>query len=474
MLELRSWLGQSRAQEGAGDERPEAERTATGHLRGTAAALLSACALVALAVLATAGPAAAQTAPEILVFHDGSDATTDAGIVAIQDLGTENGFGVTVSDDPADFTSANLEQYAAVAFLDADGDVLPEASQENALRAYVQDGHGFLGIGSTADAEQDSDFFDGLVGARPAGTEGGQQTVVFGDRVHPATRELPLMLDRTDQWYTWNDRPTGEVHTVARWHAPDDPAGDGTDIGGTDHPVSWCRDFQGGRSFYTAMGRTAGSYAEAEIQDHLLGAIQWTAGLVRADCKATICLELRGRAPRRRARAAPQPHRRVARAHDRPNGWVIYIGRGDCRTNAERGEVAGLPGPDTRGSSTSPDPNVGVGCGNVHIFDPAEHDGTVNSGATSRGSSPSTATAAAATRSTARSRRASRDHRLPPTSPRPGTSTSSTSRPSTRTTRTCRASPTAPTAAGRKCGQRGSRGSRSTSRPRSSTSPPRS
>ena len=49
MLELRSWLGQSRAPEGAGDESPEAERTATGHLRGMVGGVLAACALLALA-----------------------------------------------------------------------------------------------------------------------------------------------------------------------------------------------------------------------------------------------------------------------------------------------------------------------------------------------------------------------------------------------------------------------------------------
>ena len=217
--------------------------------------------------------------------------------------------------------------------------------------------------------------------------EGGQQTVVFGDRVHPATRDLPLMLDRTDQWYTWNDRPTGEVHTVARWHAPDAPAGDGTDVGGTDHPVSWCRDFQGGRSFYTAMGRTAGSYAEDEIQQHLLGAIQWTAGLVRANCKATIASNYEGE---RLVDASTGDLTHSGESHGltvAPNGWVIYIGRGDCRTDAQRGEIAGLPGPTPRILDFA-NPNVGVGCGNVHIFDPAEHDGTVNSGATLAGIIP--------------------------------------------------------------------------------------
>ena len=91
------------------------------------------------------------------------------------------------------------------------------------------------------------------------------QTLVAGDRVHPATRDLPLELNRTDVWYRWQTRPTGTVHTVARWHALDAPAGDGTSTGGTDHPISWCRDVRGGRSFYTGMGRTAGSYSEQPL-----------------------------------------------------------------------------------------------------------------------------------------------------------------------------------------------------------------
>ena len=76
--------------------------------------------------------------------------------------------------------------------------------------------------------------------------------------MHPATRDIDLLQqNRTDAWYEWVERPTGKVHTLARYHAVDAPAGDGTDVGGTDQPISWCRDFGGGRSFYTGMGRTA-------------------------------------------------------------------------------------------------------------------------------------------------------------------------------------------------------------------------
>jgi cytochrome c len=53
---------------------------------------------------------------------------------------------------------------------------------------------------------------------------------------------------------------------------------------GADHPVTWCQDFDGGRSFYTAMGHAAGSFTERYFLHQLLGGIQTTAGVKPADC----------------------------------------------------------------------------------------------------------------------------------------------------------------------------------------------
>ncbi len=365
---------------GAGNARPTLERTATRHR--PLIALAFAGILGALALIGA--PASAQgPLTTVLLFHDGSDPVTDAGIAAIEDLGADNEFDVLASQDPAQFSAPILDQYAAVIFLGVDGSPL-NAAQLSALQNYVQDGNGFFGIGTSATAQAGSSFFDGLIGARPdpgSPTAVTQQVLASGDRVHPATAGLPLELTRSDVWYQWQTRPTGQVHTVARYHAPGAPAGDGTAVGGTDWPISWCRDFQGGRSFYTGMGRTAGSYAEPSFQAHLLGAIQWSAGLVRANCKATIASNYEGE----RVVAAGPSDQGIAFSGEShglsiaPNGWVIYIGRGDCRTDAQRGQIAGLPGPTGRILDFA-NPNVGIGCGNVHIFDPAEHDGTVNSG----------------------------------------------------------------------------------------------
>ena len=57
---------------------------------------------------------------------------------------------------------------------------------------------------------------------------------------------------------------------------------------------------------------------------------------------------------------------------------MIYIGRGDCRTDAERGELLGLP---TLGRMLDhADPNVGIGCGSVHIYDPRQPTGRSTAG----------------------------------------------------------------------------------------------
>ena len=85
-------------------------------------------------------------------------------------------------------------------------------------------------------------------------------------------------MTRSDRWYNWDPNPVGTVHTVAqveeRFYDP------GPGANGPFHPVSWCRDYEGGRSFYTGLGHTQESFSEAPFVEHLGGAILWAAGLI--------------------------------------------------------------------------------------------------------------------------------------------------------------------------------------------------
>ncbi|RKQ93231.1 sugar phosphate isomerase/epimerase [Solirubrobacter pauli] len=332
--------------------------------------------------------AGAQTPPKVLVFRGATDAVNTAGLDAIKALGTANDFLVQDTSDATAFNATNLANYRAVVFLDNKGDLL-NAGQETALQNYIQGGGGFVGIGGAAEAETANTFITGLIGARPdsaSPTTASNQVLVAGDRAHPSTRDLPLESTVSDIWYRWTTRPTGQVHTVARYRAPGAAAGDGTTTGGTDWPISWCRDYQGGRSFYTGLGRTAAAYGQDNLKKHLLGAIEWAGGLVRGGCKATI---LSNYTTQRVVDATSGNLNNTGESHGvapASNGWVFYIGRADCRTDAERGAMIG--------QASSPritdfaNRNVGVGCGTVHIFDPKAATGSVNSGITKAGVIP--------------------------------------------------------------------------------------
>ena len=316
-------------------------------------------AAIAVAALAVV-PAAQAQAAKVLVFHgtaEGRHASIPAGIEAIRTLGARNGFAVDDTQDPAVFSATGLAGYHSVVFLSANGDVL-SAEQEEAFTAYIRGGGGFLGIHDAAQVERGSAWFTGLIGARPGSTATGVQTatVEVGDRVHPATAALPVEWARSDEWLNWAASPAGKVHTVARVRERSYQPGTGSN--GADHPISWCHDFEGGRSFYTAMGHTPAAFGEAAFRQHLLGAIRWTAGMVRADCKATIAANYQ--ATRLTPPNQPDQLDQIGEPHGLAiagDGRVFYIGRG--------GRWPGAPV-----VTDWNDPNIGRGDGTIHVWDP--------------------------------------------------------------------------------------------------------
>ncbi|MFE6709310.1 ThuA domain-containing protein [Streptomyces sp. NPDC057695] len=362
----------------------------TPHHRSRARTGLVVAALGAGALTASllgGGPAAAKPYPEpsssgpsttlslpsppgganvrVLVFHGSATAespTVDAGIAAVESIGltgpAAGRYRTEATDDPAVFTDAGrLGKYNAVVFLTGGGDVL-DPEQEAGLEAYMEAGGGFVGVHEAARTEPYSGWFTGLIGARPTGAPSGTQRAVVevGDRQHPATKSLPLEWKRPDKWFNWDRNPSGTVHTVARVRESSfQPA---ARPNGWDHPVSWCRDYDGGRSFYTAMGGTVDSYAEADFRDHLRGAIAWTARISRADCKATID----GNYTAERVTRPNQPGQndQIGEPHGlvaAPDGRVLYIGRG--------GADASVPVVTDWNN-----PDIGKGNGEIHVYDP--------------------------------------------------------------------------------------------------------
>ena len=207
-----------------------------------------------------------------------------AGVDAVRRLGSERGFAVDATEDAGVFTDEGLAPYQVVVFLSTTGDVLND-DQQAAFERYIRRGGGFAGVHAATDTEYGWPWYGRLVGgvfeSHPAIQRG---TVVVADRVHPSTASLPERWVRTDEWYNFRLNRRGKVHVLATL---DERTYEGGGMG-FDHPIAWCQEFEGGRSWYTALGHTTESYGEPEFLAHLAGGIETAAGVRGADCAATL------------------------------------------------------------------------------------------------------------------------------------------------------------------------------------------
>lgn len=222
---------------------------------------------------AVATPAAAAALTRVLVFSKTAGFRHDsipAGIAAIRQLGTQNGFVVDATEDAAAFTTANLAPYQAVVWLSTTGDVL-SAAQQTAFEAYVSGGGGFVGVHAAADTEYDWAWYGGCVGAYFASHPAQQQaTLIVEDRTNDSTAHLPATWSRFDEWYNYRANPRGAVNVLIRL---DESSYSGGTMG-ADHPITWWHDVGSGRAWYTGLGHTVESYSDPLFTRLLFGGIR--------------------------------------------------------------------------------------------------------------------------------------------------------------------------------------------------------
>ncbi|MBC9713704.1 ThuA domain-containing protein [Streptomyces sp. TRM66268-LWL] len=248
-------------------------------------------ALVIGLLIATPQQAHAAAPFRVLVFSKVTNFDHEsraAGVEAVKKLGAENGFEVEATEDAAAFTDENLAGFQAIVFNNTNstpesGDLL-NAEQRAAFQKYIRAGGGYVGLHAASASERDWDWYEGLVGAifdkHPA-VQTGRIKVL--DQAHPSTKGLPQLWERTEEWYNWRTNPTGKVHTLAQIKVRDGITGLDE---GVDHPYSWCQNYDGGRSWFTAGGHASSAFQEEYFLKHLLGGIQWAAGDKPGDCTA--------------------------------------------------------------------------------------------------------------------------------------------------------------------------------------------
>ena len=210
-------------------------------------------------------------------------------------MSVKHGFDVDATENAGMFTDANLANYDVVIFLCTTGDVL-NAVQQAAFERYIQAGGGYAGIHSASDTEYDWAWYGGLVGAyfrdHPGvpgvNTQFQVATMDVEDRRSAATRHLGRTWTREEEWYNFRTNPRDTVHVLLSVdESTYDPRGYSQPGGSPpmgDHPISWCQPYDGGRSFYTALGHRGVYWDEPKLLWHVLGGIRMAAGVTKFKC----------------------------------------------------------------------------------------------------------------------------------------------------------------------------------------------
>ncbi len=210
--------------------------------------------------------------------------------IQVEKLGAANGFTVDYTTDPALITEANLAKYQV--FLQCHFAPFEMSVAQRAIfQKFIDDGKGWVGIhaaGLTGDQFNPSmptwtwytEFFGGITWVVHPALQTG--TILFEDRTHPITQNLPASFQLKDEWYEWNKNPRPNVHVLAKadesTYKQVKPQGD--------HPMIWCNP-KYPKMVYIGIGHDVSDWTNANYILLIREALMWAKpATTRIDARA--------------------------------------------------------------------------------------------------------------------------------------------------------------------------------------------
>jgi type 1 glutamine amidotransferase len=207
-----------------------------------------------------------------------------------QHFGWDHGVNVDTTDHPEIFNLDDLDRYDVVVFISTTdlGNAL-STSQKSALVEWFRRGHGIVALHAAAVHHNTWDWWTRMVGCdfnSDSVRTRARLTLDPGHSNHPAVRGVAPEFWLEDEWLCY-DRSVSDLPGVQVLVRLDESTYEpvrkkfdtlGGKPMGKDHPAVWCRESEGGRFFYSAIGHDTRSLNTPFGQQHVLGALRWAAG----------------------------------------------------------------------------------------------------------------------------------------------------------------------------------------------------
>ena len=200
-------------------------------------------------------------------------------------LGAKHNIQMDVTESPEDFS--RLNNYQAIIFNSTTdiGKTLNE-QQRKQLKDWYHAGGGIMGLHAAAVHHNTWPWWTELVGCDfNSDSEFVKATLIVDtkNKNHPAVKGFGPTFDYTADWTNHDKSVTGlsGVRVLLRVDEKSyDPVRDafktrGGKPMGVDHPVSWIREFEGGRFFYTELGHEVKSLNTKFGHQHLIEGLRW-------------------------------------------------------------------------------------------------------------------------------------------------------------------------------------------------------
>lgn len=204
-----------------------------------------------------------------------------AAVTNMKALAKEHHFNLVWHEEASYFNDEYLAQFDVVIFMITTGDLLNK-EQKLAFKRFIQSGKGFVGVHSASDTEINWPWYQKLVG-RTFQIHPPIQTAKLNvvNKSFPGMNQITNNILWTDEWYDFGPENTKKLNYLltvdeSTYNTKSD-WGDGNEGNGMGefHPIAWYQEFDGGRSFYTALGHLDAAHQNPLFNKHLYGGIYW-------------------------------------------------------------------------------------------------------------------------------------------------------------------------------------------------------